>query len=306
VTYISSVLTAAFAALTIARAPDPARPALRYKGIVSADSVGAVFVMPGETLTVAVPQEQASVQLEASAGSIITSAATAWRWIAPRTPGVYQLRAATSAGSLTLRAFVMVPASRMRNGHLNGYRIGHYPARPLGGRADYRAPAGFIEVTAENQDLYVTPHLQLRQFVTKQGGSFPKYVVLDERLLQKLEHLLDAVHDAGYDVRRFRILSGYRTPQYNRAIGNVPYSRHIYGAAADIFIDEHPADDRMDDLNHDGTIDVRDAAILGDIVQRALDARAPAALLGGMGTYPSTTAHGPFVHVDVRGYRARW
>jgi uncharacterized protein YcbK (DUF882 family) len=154
--------------------------------------------------------------------------------------------------------------------------------------------------------LYVTPHLQLRQFVTKQGGSFPKYVVLDERLLQKLEHLLDAVHDAGYDVRRFRILSGYRTPQYNRAIGNVPYSRHIYGAAADIFIDEHPADDRMDDLNHDGTIDVRDAAILGDIVQRALDARAPAALLGGMGTYPSTTAHGPFVHVDVRGYRARW
>jgi uncharacterized protein YcbK (DUF882 family) len=27
---------------------------------------------------------------------------------------------------------------------------------------------------------------------------------------------------------------------------------------------------------------------------------------GGMGFYPATTAHPPFVHVDVRGTKARW
>ena len=29
-------------------------------------------------------------------------------------------------------------------------------------------------------------------------------------------------------------------------------------------------------------------------------------LQGGMGYYPSTSAHPPFVHVDVRGTKARW
>jgi uncharacterized protein YcbK (DUF882 family) len=28
--------------------------------------------------------------------------------------------------------------------------------------------------------------------------------------------------------------------------------------------------------------------------------------IGGLGIYGSTSAHGPFIHVDVRGTRARW
>jgi hypothetical protein len=285
-----------------------ARLALYYRGLVAADSVAAVFVMPGETLSVATPADRDDVQLAASAGALQPSGAHAWRWVAPLTPGMHQLRAAVpgTAQTVTLRAFVMVPASAVRNGVLNGYRIGHYPAKPLRGLDAYRPPRGFVEVTPENQDVHLTPHLQLGQFVTKQGGGFPKYVVLDERLLVKLEYLLDRVHEAGFDVRRFRVLSGYRTPHYNRAIGNVTYSRHVYGAAADIYIDEQPADGRMDDLNRDGRIDARDAAVLGEIVERALAAGADRALLGGVGTYASTSAHGPFVHVDVRGYRASW
>ena len=209
------------------------------------------------------------------------------------------------AGPITLNAFVMVPATMLRQGYLNGYRIGHYPTRPLRGRDAYRAPQGFVEVTAANQDVYLTPHLQLGQFVTKQGGGFPRYVVLDELLLMKLELLLQRVQQAGYNAQRFRILSGYRTPHYNRAIGNVTtYSRHVYGAAADIYIDELPADGRMDDLNGDGHSDVRDAAVLSELVRRGFD-RTPA-LLGGVSAYPATPAHGPFVHVDVRGYDARW
>jgi hypothetical protein len=29
-------------------------------------------------------------------------------------------------------------------------------------------------------------------------------------------------------------------------------------------------------------------------------------LVGGVAPYKATRAHGPFVHVDVRGERARW
>ena len=28
--------------------------------------------------------------------------------------------------------------------------------------------------------------------------------------------------------------------------------------------------------------------------------------IGGLGKYKKTASHGPFVHVDVRGFRARW
>jgi hypothetical protein len=269
-------LAAGCVALLLALAPAPSHPATT--GFVPADSIGSVFVMPGETVLVATE-----------------------RWIAPHAPGVYPLR----VHAKTINAFVMVPATAVRHGYLNGYRIGQYPSRPFRGRADYRPPAGFVEVTPENQDLYLTPHLQLGQFVAKQGGGFPRYVVIDERLLVKLELLLDRVHQAGYDVRRFRVLSGYRTPHYNRAIGNVTtYSRHVYGAAADIYIDDHPADGRMDDLNGDGRSDVRDALVLSDLVKRGFAATPD--LLGGVSEYPSTAAHGPFVHVDVRGYDARW
>ena len=29
-------------------------------------------------------------------------------------------------------------------------------------------------------------------------------------------------------------------------------------------------------------------------------------LIGGVGVYPGTSAHGPFTHIDTRGYPARW
>lgn len=290
--------------LAFAGAPAPAAAprtllALRYKGLVSSTPLSAAFVMPGETLTVAVPSDVGEVRFEAAAGSLTATAAHAWRWTAPSAPGMYRLRAVSAdlLDTVTLHAFVMVPAAAVHDGYLNGYRIGRYPAAALRGLAAYRPPRGFIEVTPQNENVYLTPHLQLGQFVAKQGGRFPKYVVLDERLLVKLEELLDQVHRAGYDVQRFRIMSGYRTPYYNHAIGNVAYSRHVYGAAADILVD---------DLNRDGRIDRRDAAVLAAVVERRVEDPAHPASLGGIGEYARTATHGPFVHVDVRGFRARW
>ena len=100
-------------------------------------------------------------------------------------------------------------------------------------------------------------------------------------------------------------MSAYRTPYYNHAIGDVKYSMHQFGSAADVYIDpEHK--DRMADLNHDRVIDINDAKFLYDRVEEMLAKPEYARFQGGMGFYPATAAHPPFVHVDVRGTKARW
>jgi peptidase M15-like protein len=296
------------------RCPDPGAAtsafALDYQGLETRSPVSSAFVLPGQTLEVAVePSTSAeSVAVLASAGLVSQAGRSEWRWHAPPAPGSYTLQVVGSckADSAVVHAFVMVPASEVRAGYLNGFRIGSYPRPPLRRQATYQPPAGFIEVTPQNQDLFITPHLQLKQFLTKQPGGYPKYVVLDPRLLLKLELIFKEVHDAGYAQSGFFVMSGYRTPAYNRDLGNVQFSRHQYGAAADIFIDEHPKDGVMDDLNHDGRIDIRDAAVLYQLIDRHQDDPAFRPLIGGLGLYPSTSAHGPFVHVDVRGYAAHW
>ena len=101
-------------------------------------------------------------------------------------------------------------------------------------------------------------------------------------------------------------MSGYRTPDYNAALGNGRYSRHLWGGAADIYVDVAPKDDVMDDLNQDGKIDTRDADVLNALIDRLVDQSAPAIAQGGLSSYKATPSHGPYVHVDARGWDARW
>jgi hypothetical protein len=199
-----------------------------------------------------------------------------------------------------------VPASSVRDGYLNGYRIGSYPGTAWKGLAVYRPPRGFIEVTEENRDTPVSPHFTLGQFLCKQQSGYPKYMVLRGRLLLKLELVLEHTNAAGMRADSFHIMSGYRTPHYNHSIGNVGYSRHLWGGAADIFVDDHPEDGVMDDLNADGVFDVKDAGVLYEIVDGLYGKPFYKRFLGGLGQYRRNANHGPFVHVDVRGFRARW
>jgi len=229
-----------------------------------------------------------------------------WSWKAPAS-GLRRLTIRRPAGdSITLNAFVLVPAARVRAGRLNGYRIGAYPSKPLKGLAIYRPPKGFVEVTPENENTPLSPHFTLGQFLCKQEGGYPKYIVLRTQLLLKLEYLLGLVNSEGFRADTFTVMSGYRTPDYNRAIGNVPYSRHVYGGAADIYIDENPRDGVMDDLDGNGHVDKADAAVLYDLIAEQSSRPEYDGHEGGLGEYGSTPAHGPFVHVDVRGFSARW
>jgi hypothetical protein len=207
---------------------------------------------------------------------------------------------------VTVQAFVLVPREEIDRGRINGYRIGSYPAGPAGDSL-FAPPEGFVEVTAENRSLRVSPHFQLGDFPSKQSAGYPKYLILRPALLQRLELLIRALRDRGIPVRSFHVLSGYRTPFYNVGVlGNVPGSRHQWGGAADIFIDERPRNGRMDDLNDDGRVDVRDArfvAVVVDSLERAHPGTFPG---GGVGIYGGSGRPSPFVHLDARGHPARW
>src|SRR6185503_5578278 len=113
------------------------------------------------------------------------------------------------------------------------------------------------------------------------------------------------VNEAGHKATTFHVMSGYRTPAYNHSLGNVGYSQHLWGSAADIFIDEN-GDGVMDDLNGDGRSDIRDAEVLYRLIDCAVNRPELQGLVGALGKYRPTPAHGPFVHVDVREGTARW
>ena len=77
----------------------------------------------------------------------------------------------------------------------------------------------------------------------------------------------------------------------------------MYGGAADIYVDAD-GNGSMDDLDGDGRVTVRDAGWLAGLAARVESAYPE--VTGGIGIYRATAAHGPFVHVDVRGTPARW
>lgn len=223
-----------------------------------------------------------------------------------RRPGVYVLRDSSESSLFTF--ITLRPFSDKVKGRVGGYRMGYWPFERRRVRAEaYAGLDGFIEVTRENQETQVSKHFKLRDFLTKdQRDVWPKYLVLDTKLIDKLELVIDDLVSRGYDVRYLSVMSGFRTPQYNLkgvGRGRADASRHQYGDAADVFVD-NDRDGRMDDLNRDGRVDTRDARILLGAVDR-VEAAYPG-LVGGAGVYAATRAHGPFTHIDARGSRARW
>src|SRR5262249_37768550 len=148
------------------------------------------------------------------AGVLVQRRLRRWKWTAPEHPGLYLLtfKGPGAKDEIAVHAFVTVPATAIRNGLLNGYRIGEYPAAPRNGSAVYAPPSGFIEVTKDNEDTRVSPHFRLKQFVCKEDATkqYPKYLVLQERLPLKLEMVLERVNAMGFDAATLHVMSAYR------------------------------------------------------------------------------------------------
>jgi uncharacterized protein YcbK (DUF882 family) len=216
------------------------------------------------------------------------------------------------SGASRVGQFSMITMRSFREkiaGSVGSYRVGFWPEEKGRLRSEaYENPEGFIEVTPQNQETRISEHFRLKDFLTHdQHDVWPKYLVLREPLLDKLELVISDLEDHGIPARNVQVLSGFRTPQYNQNLGDesgrARDSRHQFGDAADIFIDSNH-DGRMDDLNRDGRVNMRDVRVILAAVER-VEKRYPD-LLGGTGIYHSTGSHGPFAHIDVRGSRARW
>lgn len=287
--------------------PDLAGFSVSVKGLTIGYREFAVFAMPGEAVAIAATDAQDHLHVSSPAGVWKSTGAGRWNWIAPKKPGHYELDIAGPDGAnMLLEAFVMVSAGNVRNGKLNGYRIGHYPQHSLKGLAVYKPPEGFVEVTPALAKVHVSPHFTLGDFLCKEAGGFPKYLVLRRRLLVKLETLLGFLSHLGIPPTAVHIMSGFRTPWYNAQLGNVLYSRHTWGGAADLYISKTLDGRLISDVNHDGRDDFGDSRLLAADFDKLFRESRYDYLRGGIGSYPATSRHYPFVHVDVRGFRARW
>lgn len=271
--------------------------------------VTSAFVVPAGAIRIAARDlpKDAVMRLTSTADLAITATGkNAWQVAAPKQPGVYPIEIANAetGSGRRINLFVMTPFDPDR-AELNGYRIGHYEAKALRGRAIYAPPEALMPVTRQTIDARLSPHFTIGQFLChQQADHWPKYVRVRPRLVAKLEAVLAALGERGIKADTLTVMSGYRTPQYNIDIGNTTsYSRHLYGGAADIFVDTND-DGRMDDLNGDGQVDIEDARWLADLIAGIGGAHPRFA--GGLSAYPANADHGPFVHTDVRGVAVRW
>ncbi len=277
-------------------------------------AVNVAVMRPGEQIELPPGADTlppgASIVLQPAEGT--PGAAAPAGGAAPSQPGIWNvvlkmrdaLRPATDVSVITL-----VPLSEKRSGRIGSYRIGAWPFERGGAsKPVYEPPAGLVRVTPENQDLWISEHVQLKDFLTKgQQGVWPKYVALQPRVLDKVELTIQELGRMGYPVKNIFVVSAFRTPSYNEGGGNPAgrgkLSRHMYGDAMDIAID-NDNDGRMDDINRDGSVNFADVQMLGRAAER-VEKKYPS-MIGGIGVYTPTGAHSGFVHLDTRGFRARW
>ena len=247
-----------------------------------------------------------------SVGGAATAAESTASPNAPQRAGIWNLALRVGNAMKPLADFSVItlrPAAEKRGGRLGLYYIGNWPAARKGRPGtNYDPPSGFIEVTPDNQNTQLSEHFRIRDFLPHdQANVWPKYVVIDLKLIDKDELVLQDLKEHGINPAGVRVMSGFRTPQYNAGGGDprgrAALSRHMYGDANDIFID-NDGNGAMDDLNHDGRVNIADAKVIEDAATRV--ERAHPSLIGGVGIYSGTSAHGPFTHIDTRGYPARW
>jgi hypothetical protein len=269
-------------------------------------SLRAHVAPPGDTLVADSLPTGAGLEFASSDTTHPTDAPTA-----PEVPGLWRLavRVGDVLSPVTgFNVITLTPITSRRDGRIGLYYIGRWPTERGVRRSGYTTPSGLIEVTLENRDTRVSDHFTLGDFLTKgQEDVWPKYLVLDMRLVDKLELVIQELEDDGHVVERLRVMSGFRTPSYNATGGDprgrASLSRHMYGDAADVFVD-NDGDGRTDDLDGDGRVTIADAQVMARAAERV--EREHPRLVGGIGVYSATASHGPFMHVDTRGYRARW
>lgn len=123
--------------------------------------------------------------------------------------------------------------------------------------------------------MQITKDFNLSEFQSKDGAEMPQEVYVN---IVKLANQLQTLRD--YICYPIRVLSGYRSPEHNEAVGGVKNSFHTHGIAVDVYVKEIPNNELIEAFEF----------LIGE----------GSILQGGLGLYPWG------VHYDYRGYKARW
>lgn len=123
----------------------------------------------------------------------------------------------------------------------------------------------------------LSPNFIEQEFACHHCGAC---IEIDQKLLDVLETLRAGL--GVLDPVAVVIMSGYRCPAHNKAVGGAPNSQHMYGTAADIRV----------------TRSKTGRPVPPKQVADWLEEKYPNSL--GLGRYKGWT------HVDVRPHRARW
>lgn len=118
-------------------------------------------------------------------------------------------------------------------------------------------------------------------------ANYEQYWLVDRVMLYMILEFILKLDELGYDKYGFRVRESHRHPLCNAIRGGASKSQHIFGTAADLVIQ---------DVNMDGEENQIDKEICLEILEELVGNR------GGMGLYPNTMT----IHIDSRGYHARW
>jgi len=271
----------------------------------------SIFVMPREGIEISIAEEDRDKKYVIELNGKSFENERSFKWQAPAKSGYYPVKIKEknkngSGSEIKLNVFVLQPAHKMNGQYLDGFKIGYYPNIPVDKKAYYSKPTGFLKIEESLLDLNLTPHFKMDQFVTNQSTKFPQYIVLKESLLLKLEYFLEEVNNVGYKADTFGIVSVYRSPYFNNKLGNnTDLSRHLFGDAADIYID-NTGNNWMDDLNGDGKLNIHDSNLLFDLAVKFDQKEEFSQLQGGLSSYKGNGVRGPFLHIDSRGFHVSW
>lgn len=195
------------------------------------------------------------------------------------------------------------------------YYIGYYPPIPNKGKINYfkesySLPKYFFLWSNQFEELPISSLLLYKDLVINpdpiEGQKEPperptKIFTLSYETILNFEKVI-MLAKMKSTFKRVKILSFYRTPDYNKKIRGSTYSRHIYGDGIDWFVDENPQDNIMDDLNNNKKIDPEDAKSFIDAVIELVTGRH----IPPCGTGVYFTQKGASLHYDSRGHLARW
>jgi hypothetical protein len=281
--------------------PSPAGPAVPLE--VDGDGLHhdrmCFVVLPGGQVSLSTPDTAAVWRF--STGDPLDASGAEVDWTAPRSHGVYTVTLSAGGISQVYSIIIPVESSRWRTATLNSFPIGYY-----GGGNDRDAnPSWFIELTSGSMGVRISTHFTLGEFLGHVEGQFPQYMALDLALVDKLEAVIDELETLYPEALDVNVMSGFRTPVYNSAIGNdTDMSLHLYGKAADVWIESFPPNNLMDDIDRNKRVDVGDGQYLVDATRRV--EACGGVCVGGASAYRWTPQHGPFTHIDVRGRPACW